>query len=37
MAEATAQKIAELRGITLEEVLRATTDNALRLFTKIRV
>ena len=37
MVEATAAKIAELRGITLDEVLKITTDNALRLFTKMRV
>ncbi len=36
MIEATAVKIAEIKGITLEEVLRITTENALRLFTKIK-
>ena len=35
MVETTAAKIAELRQITLEEVLQATTDNAKRLFSKI--
>ncbi|MSU75650.1 MAG: TatD family deoxyribonuclease [Candidatus Magasanikbacteria bacterium] len=35
MVEATAQKIAELRGMSLEEVMLATTENAKRLFTKI--
>ena len=35
MIEATAAKIAELRGMKLEEVLEATTENAKRLFTKI--
>jgi TatD DNase family protein len=28
----TAQKVADLRGITVEEVARATTDNAQKLF-----
>ncbi len=36
MVEATAVKIAELRGTTLDEVLKATTENARRLFSKIR-
>lgn len=36
MAEATAAKIAEIRGIPLEELLTATTTNAKRLFTKIK-
>ncbi len=35
MVEATASKIAELRGMTLEGVLAATTANAKRLFAKI--
>ena len=35
MIEATAAKIAELRGMKLEEVLEATTENAKELFTKI--
>lgn len=35
MVEATAAKIAELRGTTLENVLKITTENAKRLFTKI--
>lgn len=35
MIEATAGKIAELRGLTLEKVLTATTENAFRLFTKM--
>lgn len=36
MVEATAAKIAELRGISLEKVLEMTTANAKRLFAKIR-
>jgi len=36
MVEATAAKIAELRGLSLEKVLQATTENARRLFTKIQ-
>jgi TatD DNase family protein len=35
MIEATAQKIAEIRGLTLEEVLKITTENARKLFTKM--
>ena len=35
MVEAMAAKIAELRGISLEEVATATTANARQLFTKI--
>ncbi len=35
MIEATAAKIAELKGIKLEGVLEATTENAKKLFTKI--
>ena len=36
MIEETAKKIAELRGISLAEVLEATTANARRLFTKMK-
>ncbi|MEK7624823.1 MAG: TatD family hydrolase [Patescibacteria group bacterium] len=36
MIGATAAKIAELRGISLDEVLKITTENALRLFTKMK-
>ncbi len=36
MVEATAAKIAELRGISLAEVMEATTQNAKRLFTRIK-
>lgn len=35
MVEATAKKIAELRGISLSEVTEATAENAKRLFNKI--
>lgn len=35
MIEETAKKIAEIRGLTFDEVIEATTKNALRLFTKI--
>ena len=35
MVEATAQKIAEIRGLGLDQILEITTANALRLFTKI--
>lgn len=35
MIEATAQKIAELRGISVPRVLQLTTENARRLFKKI--
>jgi Tat protein secretion system quality control protein TatD with DNase activity len=28
----TAKKVADLRGITVEEIARATTDNAQKLF-----
>jgi TatD DNase family protein len=35
MIEATAAKIAELRGVTVDEVLKQTTENARRLFTRI--
>lgn len=35
MIEATANKIAEIRGMLLEEVLEITTANAKRLFTKM--
>jgi TatD DNase family protein len=30
----TAEKIAEIRGVTLEEIGRLTTDNFFRLFSK---
>lgn len=36
MVEATAAKIAELRGATLEHILSITSANALRLFSKIK-
>ncbi len=36
MIEATAAKIAEIRNMSLEEVLAVTTANAKRLFTKIK-
>ena len=36
MIEATATKIAELRGISTEEILKITTINALRLFSKMK-
>lgn len=36
MVEATAAKIAELRGMSLEKVLEVTTNNAKRLFTRIK-
>lgn len=36
MVETTAAKIAELRGTTIERVLEVTTENAKRLFTKIK-
>lgn len=36
MIEATAQKIADIRGLTLPEVLKQTTSNALTLFTRIK-
>jgi TatD DNase family protein len=32
----TAEKIAEIRGVTLEEIGRLTTDNFFRLFSKAR-
>ncbi len=35
MVEATAAKIAEIRGVNLAEILTATTENAKRLFKKI--
>lgn len=37
MAMETAKKIAEIRGIASEEVVEATTANALRLFDKMRL
>jgi TatD DNase family protein len=35
MVKATAQKIADLRGISIEDVARVSTQNALTLFTKM--
>ena len=32
----TAQKLAELRGVSLEEISDATTDNFFRLFSKAK-
>ncbi len=33
----TAQKLADLRGVSLEEITKITTDNFLKLFTKVKL